>query len=63
MSGSKRDQPARRSVKIICFCGGRIELYADSLGTCDQCKRDFYVDFHKGARRLRELVDHRKDLS
>jgi hypothetical protein len=64
MDVEKKLQPFRRSGPIIiCKCGGRIYLYADSLGTCRRCKNDFFVDFHKGARRIQYLVDHRRDLT
>lgn len=56
-------QPERHAASVItCRCGGHIELYAQELGTCHRCKHDFHVDTFKGHKRIRQLVDHRRDL-
>ena len=44
-----------------CTCGGRIEMYADSLGYCEKCKRDHFVAKMRQGYIVEPLVDHRHD--
>jgi hypothetical protein len=54
--------------KLKCLCGGEVTKYADSLGTCNRCKHEFYIRYYptkdkKMKHSLEMLRDHRRDLT